>query len=244
MPVFRQFEQSKGVIFEEHGFSEYPKCYANIDMDLSECIFLEDLSMRGFSMCAEGINADHVRLAMKSLGKFHAISFALKDQEPKKFEELTSNLDELFIRKEFDHWRELFNKQSDSMLKLLSDKEDAALLAKVQKLFEKDALDVAADCLDLESTGPASIITHGDAWKNNMMFSHDDDGKPVEISLIDWQMSRHSSPIIDIVYFIFSSTTKELRDSHYENFLQVYHENLSTHMRRYFCQHLKVYDLY
>lgn len=237
LPYFREFELSKGVITEENGFNEYPKCYGNVSDDLSECIFLEDLSVRGFSIIdryTEEITAEHVRLAMQALAKFHAISFALKDQHPEKFNEFASQLEEIFIRQDDVFLREYFDKNKESIINVLSSKEDVHLLAKIEKLFEKNPIDVAAECLDLKSTGAGAIISHGDSWQNNLMFRYDNSGKPIEINLIDFQMARHASPIIDIVYFMFCCTTKELRDAHYENFLKVYHETLSAHIQRYY----------
>lgn len=64
------------------------------------------------------------------------------------------------------------------------------------------------------------------------MFRYDDNLKPIEINLLDWQMSRYSSPIIDILYFMFLCTTKELRDAHYNESLNIYHEHLSSNIRR------------
>ncbi|XP_055298661.1 uncharacterized protein LOC129566598 [Sitodiplosis mosellana] len=235
LPFFRQFEESRGVILDDNGFIEYPKCYRTVDKELDECILLEDLSVRGFSIVdrfTEDITADHVRLVMKALGKLHALSFALKDQQPAKFKELTSNLSEHFIRRNEDLMRGYFAKQAESASSVLSEEEHGPIIAKVKKLFETSAIDVAADCLDLEATGSASVIAHGDAWQNNTMFRYDQNGKPIEVSLLDWQVSRQSSPIIDIVYFVFCCTTKELRDAHYDDFLKVYHESLSTHIRK------------
>lgn len=233
LPFFRQFERSKGLIDERDCFNEYPKCYGNVDVNFNECVFLEDLGLRSFSVSDRKMDANHVRLVMQALGKFHAISFAAKDQQPDKFNEIASKLDEIYVRAEDHHWREFFNEQSDKILNLLSNDEDTLLYTKVKKLFEHEALDIAVDCLKLELAGTASVITHGDAWQNNMMFRYDDNGKPVEISIIDWQISRHSSPIIDIVHFMFFSTTKELRDAYYEHFLHAYHDSLSAHIRRY-----------
>lgn len=236
LPYFREFEASKGVIVEENGFIEYPICYRTVDEEPSECVLLEDLSVRDLHIIdrhTEEITADHVRLVMQVLGKFHAISFALKDQQPEKFKKLSSNLDEVFIRRNDPFLRDYFVKQTDSVINVLSSEEDAHLVAKVKKLFEKHAMDIAADCLELEPTGSATVITHGDAWQNNTMFRYDKNGKPIEISLLDWQISRHSSPIIDIVYYMFCCTTKELRDAHYDDFLKVYHESLSAHIQRY-----------
>lgn len=233
MPFLREFEQSKGIILEENGFIEYPKCYKTIDSEPDESVLLEDLSVRGFSIIdrhTEEITPEHVHLVMKTLAKFHAISFALKDQKPEKFNEITSNLNEIFIRRDDPMMREYFAKQSESVYTVLTDEKDAQLLAKTKKLFEKNAMDVAADCLD---SSDGSVIAHGDVWSNNTMFRYDSNGKPSEISLLDWQIARHSSPIIDIVYYMFSCTTKAFRDAHYEHMLNVYHDSLSEHIRRY-----------
>lgn len=44
---------------------------------------------------------------------------------------------------------------------------------------------------------------------------------------IDWQISFYCSPAIDLLFFIFSATDKELRDNEYENLLRYYHSSLS-----------------
>ncbi|XP_031627328.1 uncharacterized protein LOC116343425 [Contarinia nasturtii] len=236
LPFFRKFEQSKGLVVEKDGFYENPACYRTIDEEPSECLLLEDLSVRNFSIIdryTEEITADHVFLVMKALAKLHAISFALKDQQPEKFHELASSLKEMFIRDNDIFIRKFFNKQFQGVFQVLNKEEDANLLAKVKNLFEtKDVLDVARDCLDLQATGSGAVISHGDTWQNNTMFRYDNNGKPIEVNLLDWQICRYSSPIIDIVYFMSCCTTKELRDTHYDDFLNVYHSSLSAHVRR------------
>lgn len=169
---------------------------------------------------------------MQSLGKLHGVSFALKDQQPEKFSEIVSNSSEVFIRPDDPHLRECFTKQSQLVFEAQFSEEDAHLVAKVKKLFEKEAIDIAADCINLERIGSAFTITYGDAWQNNSMFRYDNDGKPVEICFLNWQTVRASSPIIDIVYYIFCCTTKELQDVYYDELLQIYHESLSAHIRR------------
>lgn len=233
LPCFRDFEESKGVTVEENGFIEYPKCYRTGDAELDECVLLEDLSVNGFKMIdryTEEVEADHVYLIMEALGKFHAISFALKDQQPEKFQKFTSHFDEIFIRRNDPMMRDYFLGQSESFFKVLSSDEDAYLREKVKKFLETHPMDTAADCIELEKQ--ALVITHGDTWQNNTMFRYDDNGKPIEVSLLDWQISRYVSPIVDIIYFIFNCTTKKLRDAHYDGFLKTYHKSLSKHITK------------
>lgn len=224
------------MIIDENDFNQYPKCYGMVDSEPNESVMLEDMDVKGFSMIdrfTQEITADHVRLVMQWLGKFHAISFALKDQQPKKFMELILPLKEVFVRTDDVRLGEFFLLRSKSIEQILSNENDGHLLTKVKKLFETEPIKVAADCIDAELTGPAAVITHGDAWQNNIMFRYDCDGKPTEACFIDWQISRCSSPIIDIVYYMFCCTAKELRDAHYDEFLKIYHESLSTHIRMY-----------
>lgn len=157
-------------------------------------MIFEDLCVRGFTTIdrrTEEVTVDHLKLVMTSLAKLHAISFAFKDQQPGKFKELAANLSEVFVRNDDAHLRECFTKQAQLAFDAVADGGDAHLLAKVKQLYEKDAIDVAADCLDIESTGSASVvISHGDAWQNNTMFRYDANGKPIEICFIDWQTVR------------------------------------------------------
>lgn len=233
LPFFQQFEHSKG-ISQELLFHEYPMCYGTGVEELSEYVLLEDLNVRGFSMIdkSEEVTADHVRLVMQTLGKLHAISFALKDQQPEKFVEITSVLNEEFIRRDDSGLREYLSRRISRIFDVVADEKYAPLLTKIKTLFEKECLDIAADCLDARVVGSAAIIIHGDVWQNNIMFRSDGSGKLTDIKLLDWQVSRFTSPIIDLVYFMFCCTTKELRDAHYDEFQNVYYNSLSAHIHR------------
>lgn len=85
---FEDLQLSKGIDISENGFHEYANCYYSSNKEFSECFFLEDLRNSHFTMLnhrTEAVTFDHVALAMKTLGKFHALSFALRDQHPQRF---------------------------------------------------------------------------------------------------------------------------------------------------------------
>lgn len=52
-----------------------------------------------------------------------------------------------------------------------------------------------------------------------------------DIRILDWQVLRYLSPAIDLLYNIFTSTDKTLRDSEYDNLLKLYHDSLSKTVR-------------
>lgn len=50
--------------------------------------------------------------------------------------------------------------------------------------------------------------------------------------LLDWQISRYSSPVLDLVYYLFGCTTKPFRDNYYKKLLDVYYNSLSSFIIR------------
>ena len=56
---------------------------------------------------------------------------------------------------------------------------------------------------------------------------------PVELRLLDFQIARYASPVLDVLYYVFCCTTKELRDEHYEDLLKIYHSSLSDFLKRF-----------
>lgn len=49
---------------------------------------------------------------------------------------------------------------------------------------------------------------------------------------MDWQIGRYASPALDILYQVFSSTRKELRDQSYTDLLRIYYTSLSETVRK------------
>jgi len=62
----------------------------------------------------------------------------------------------------------------------------------------------------LEKYGLLACITHSDCWNNNMLYRYSEDEKPVEMKLIDWQITRIGHPVSDVVHFLFSSAAPEV----------------------------------
>lgn len=62
-----------------------------------------------------------------------------------------------------------------------------------------------------------------------------------DICFIDLQLSRYGSPALDILYHLFSSTRKSLRDRCYDDLLTIYHTSLSDIVRRLGCDPDKLF---
>lgn len=163
LPTFREFQESKGIIVEESGFYEYPKCYKTIDTELSECLMFEDLKARDFKMIdrhTEAITGDHVRLVMQALGKFHAISYALKDQQPEKFKEITSNLDEWLFSRRDKKFEDYIDMMTQSVYDSVAGDEYTHLTDKLKNLYKISQFEVSMQCVDGKNE-PSAVLCHG-----------------------------------------------------------------------------------
>lgn len=69
--------------------------------------------------------------------------------------------------------------------------------------------------------------------------------------LIDFQLSRYSSPVVDLMHYLCTSTDRDLRKQHFKELLDIYYQTLREHLEYYqldvgvvypkeiFLQHLK-----
>lgn len=219
---------------DEDGFHEYSLCYKSIDAEPIECLFLQDLTKSSFSMIDKrAVTMDHILLVMQALGKFHAVSYAIKDQQPDKFSKLTSKLQEHIYRHGHNSdLAEAYNAAAMNVINSITDDKDVGLLEAVLRLYERDQYDIMVECVDGNAAEPYSVVIHGDMWSNNTMFQFNDANIPSRACLIDWQIARYASPVLDVLYYIFLSTTKELRGRNYNIYLKTYYDSLSCHLER------------
>lgn len=218
---------------------------------------LEDMKASNFLMLDrrnEKITDEHVRLVMQALGKYHAISYALKDQQPEKFNSIVSNVDEIFVRRGDKLMGEYIEFMAKNVTDSVADGEYANERDKLAKLYVRSSTDISADCVD-GNNEPYAILCHGDCWTNkylqakfktfiflrffeysafvfsyfySTMFKYNQSGKVIDVCLLDFQIARFASPVCDLVYYIFCCTEKELRDKCYDGWLKTYHESLTN----------------
>lgn len=234
LPFFREFQESKNIDVNRDGFYEHSRCFKTIDAEPFECLFLQDLAEKSFEMIDKNdLTVEHILLVMKALGKFHAVSLALKDQNPEKFWQIANGLSEQHFRPGNNSaFASMFNNASMTVINSITEDKDAHLLEAVLRIYERDQYDIVIDCVNANENEPYSVVNHGDMWSNNAMYKNNNKNKPRKVNLIDWQMSRYASPALDIIYFIFVSTTRELRGHNYNIYLKTYHESLSNHLIR------------
>lgn len=226
LPAFVKFQEEKH-IKPGMGFFEVPKCYlAEYDLEKDDAIIImEDLRESGHKMWNKNVPMDfeHSKLIFAALGRLHAVSFAMKVQKPEIFEPF-KNLNDTMVSKVTDpNMKAMFEGMIERAAETL-DENDTRRRNKVLKLKEELA-PILVELVNPENAEPFAVLGHGDCWSNNFMF-HYKAGRPRDVVLLDWQITRYVSPILDLVYFLFASTDAGLRAKHFDELLNIYHRSL------------------
>lgn len=236
VPAFENFQKERGIQLID-GFFSYPKCfYASSDrLTNSAAIVMEDIRKNGFLMGKKSKPVDfaHCRILMIQLGRLHAISFAMREQQPELFNRLKMNIPDCLAKIMLHDVMKPINLSNCDRAKQLFSADEEFKNEKFEK-FSENCWNKVSKCLESEIAGKYAVIGHGDCWINNMMFSYIDDldKSPDEIRLFDWQNTRYASPALDVCNFLFVCTDKRLRGYHYEQLTQIYHKSLSSHLER------------
>ncbi|XP_044263381.1 uncharacterized protein LOC123010504 [Tribolium madens] len=220
-PTFVQFQTNRGV---KNAFGGVPKCYGTLSGDRDVLVF-ENLAKRGFQLWdrKRPMTRGHVELVLREYAKFHAISGALQDQEAEKFGELVGHYD-IFrdLGRGENPMVDALKNAIDEMGDLLKNELEEWVLDKWRKL-KNDCETIFQDLMSFQGF---KVVTHGDCWNNNFLFYCDERNNPIKVSIIDWQISRLASPILDLSHFIFSCTSEnDLNDL--TNILEYYHKCFS-----------------
>lgn len=176
-PMFRRFQEEKGINVKDDGFYQVPFCYESLTEDLSEGLFLEDLKASGFEMFdrLKDVTADHVNRLMESLGKFHALSLAIKDQKPesitilKEMKDVLLNRDDTF-KEQMKSFLEISRNQVSDIINENANKD---LKQKAHEHLDRDTFEIRKECIDGTSVEPYAVLCHGDCWNNNFMYRYE-----------------------------------------------------------------------
>ncbi|KAF5307423.1 hypothetical protein FQR65_LT06937 [Abscondita terminalis] len=232
-PEFRKLQIEKNV---DEVFDCYPQIYDCVNEPNNEIIVLDDMASRGYRSVSESDTFDlaHVTAALKAYARFHALSFALRDQKKEVFESLSQNVDEYYFNECTREFRCLFSKCCVRALDSLDSVNDGKLYASVAKAFV-DFPNVMERVFVNQSSNEYSVFTQVDCRLTNLVFKYKEDGTIDHAGLLDWQLLTLASPVVDVLYVIFVNTTKDLRDKHFMDLIRHYYVELSLFLCKLGC---------
>ncbi|KAI8423836.1 hypothetical protein MSG28_012846 [Choristoneura fumiferana] len=239
LPALLKFQSSKNI---PDPFLNYAKVFLLYCDGSNDIVCLEDASLESFGSAVrqEGINLEHCKLTFKVLAKFHALSFAMKDQEPEEFERISNAITEQYYDERIWDWYERIWKRFCSIAIDAVEKEypNSIYLEKVKQFAVPDTYKACIKAVQTRKTG---VISHGDCWTNNFLYKYED-GKPTDAKMIDFQLTRCATPVLDLVFSVYACTTQDMRLKYYDELLTYYYDVLSGQIKAYGSDPEKVYS--
>lgn len=147
----------------------FAKYYDSIVELEKEIIVLEDLKADGYILYnrQKSFDRQHLEIVMKTLARFHAMSFVLKQKKPALFEQLVQNVSK--VMEYGENIDSLLNIAKKACIGLI---ESAEIKQKVEENLS-DFMVKFRGFLDYKNTEPYNVICHGDCWINNFMFKYE-----------------------------------------------------------------------
>ncbi|CAG9135702.1 hypothetical protein JYU34_020286 [Plutella xylostella] len=240
LPALVKFQSTKNL---KDPFVNYPRVFDSYTDGENDYIILGDATLENFvsAVRQEGIDIEHCKVTLKTFAKFHAMSFAMKDQDPKGFKRISNCVFETYYHERY--WPR-YKKFWDRLCKIAIDaveKEypDSIYLNKIKQFATPEAY---KKCIDAAcNTDETGVISHGDAWTTNFLYKYDKQ-VPVDAKMIDFQLARCASPVLDISFFIYACTTQELRLKHYDELMKYYYDALASQIDEMGSDSKRVYS--
>lgn len=146
-------------------YRNVPKCYGVYG---SSIVALENLKKQNFVVFPKNHVMDdvHVRLVLESFAKFHAISYAFKDQNYSVYKELEGKTFDILST---GNGENSFIIALRGVVKDFVNNLDSILDEDILKRCDPEALVSCVSSAD-RNLNEYSILTQGDCWSSNIMF--------------------------------------------------------------------------
>ncbi|XP_053615894.1 uncharacterized protein LOC128678404 [Plodia interpunctella] len=221
--IFRKFYelQHKSDISNENYAFRAPECYGIIIEQPNELILLEDLDNYAMKDKMKPLTNESVKIILKKFAIMHSLSFVWRSKNSEAFEFTTKKLHNVFsgMIKMPGFYQQLIMMVNNSKA-IVNDND----YEKVFEVLTSQLPDMLENLDKIEATTKSTVVIHGDAWINNMMFK-EQDGK-LDCIPIDFQQSKVGSPACDVLHLIFTSTDHETRLQHFKTWIDYYYTQL------------------
>ncbi|XP_046402314.1 uncharacterized protein LOC124168221 [Ischnura elegans] len=227
-----------------------PACYHTIEEKENASLYMEDLLGSGYrlanrSYLMDGYDYAHSSLVMKGIGKLHALSIAAEKKLDSGKGTWLHSCPE--FGKEYLYFvpspenpptpiHETVGGSIASIKDLCQELEGLPKEAVASGALEKVLEGVWPTLCRLKETPNDNrrILIHGDFWANNMMFryrNNNGEDEPVDVKFFDLQLAKVCHPGVDLFYFLYVNTRRQLREKYLSVLLDEYYESLSTNLK-------------
>uniref|UniRef100_A0A336LXE6 CSON006815 protein n=1 Tax=Culicoides sonorensis TaxID=179676 RepID=A0A336LXE6_CULSO len=207
------------------------------DIDhVNSAIIFEDLSKKGFVVAdrVKCLDEQHCEKVLEKLAKLHAGSMILNYKNPDIFKNCSIGMVNRNVKLLHDYLNVCLKIARDEMKSWHNCQK---FISKMQ-ILEDSLVEKACCVFDFNTEKDTFTFLHGDLWTSNILFKYDDDKILNDAMLIDFQMSSFGSPVIDLIYFFFTSAKDHIIMDKLDKMLEFYHENLSKNLEEFQFSHI------
>ncbi|KAF7401580.1 hypothetical protein HZH68_007400 [Vespula germanica] len=225
IPKFEQFLKSKN---QAHILC-VPRHLKSLVDGENDYLILENVCNLGYGPITRQncVDMEQCTVILEAFATFHAISFAYKDQNKEEFDEMVTHLEETYFSPKYWGWYERFHKRLVGIAThaLATEYPNSEALKRFTSYKLGSLVKMCYKICDSPNT-PTSVVNQGDSWAPNVLV-RDVEGDKKEALLLDFQLARCVSPILDLAFFIYSCTDKALRER-FNEMLKIYHNKLTS----------------
>ncbi|XP_013191383.2 uncharacterized protein LOC106135579 [Amyelois transitella] len=229
LPKFIDIQRAAGLSPQD--FFKYPECYGTLKEPLNEILLLEDLTVSNYKMLDRftPLTNESIRLVLKNLAILHSLSYVFKKNDPDTFDSYTNKFEDYYsvLSTKPDTLQYFASVEADAISILESEEYKKAIRGTLSELSKH-----SAKILKYERNSRYSVIIHGDAWTNNMMFRFEG-SNPVGAILIDYQLCKVGSPVNDLQYMIFNCSDYNTRHQYFYEWIDYYHSELDKSLSNF-----------
>lgn len=190
----------------------------------NDLIILEDLRPLGYKVADRktGLDLDHSIIVLESLAVLHAGSLAVIQEEAEDVKSLGAGF-------WLEHNRKMLIKLLEKGVVILADEvekwnDTPKKYVDLLRSLENSILDKLFNAFGRRDDR-LNVVIHGDPWTSNIMFQYENE-KVKNLKFVDFQIGGFNAPVLDVIYFIFTSTIGSIKLSKLDYFLEVYYAKL------------------
>lgn len=209
-----------------------PKCYSALD---GHYIVMENLkNYKIFPSQNLTFDYDHLIVSVKSLARFHASTLIMEKTQGLK---LTGKFSDALAEAAYplsppDHVRRRGLENAievlSELLGLISEVRDSPRSQEIIEKFPSTIRKIYE--FTMTSKKYRNVVSHGDLWVNNMMFTYQQD-KPMDCKFVDFQLARYAPPSVDLADLIYINSTRKLREQKLNEILHIYCKSLEMELK-------------
>lgn len=233
-------------------FDNYPQLIKSSADEFDEFMLLSDICEEGYKNFnrTQGASFALCQEILRRFAKLHAISFVYQAVDRKRFNALVgNNLRETLFVADLPESFETFLRNKIALVEEKLNEKPQAGDQLVHDRLNEFRNSCGREMFNVCHVRDYAVVCHGDSWISNFMFKvgtvivgailhfnyyqcsqSNAANELVDIKFIDFQVSRFTTPVVDLSYFLACSTDKELR-RRLPELLNYYHNRLMEEIR-------------